>query len=84
MGEALSDGRPDFDAGARDWRTSPLWGLGLSEVVNGHAALLHDGRARNATEAILWQYGEAFAAREAFRHMSKAEREALIKFLQAI
>ena len=84
MGEALSDGRPDFEAGARDWRTPPLWGLGLSELVNGHGALLHDGRARNAIEAILWHGGEALAAREAFRHMRKAERDALIKFLQAI
>ena len=84
MGEALSDGRPDFEAGAHDWRTPPLWGLGLSEVVNGHAALLHDGRARNAVEAILWHGGEALAAREAFRHMPKAERAALIKFLQAV
>ena len=84
MGEALSDGRPDFEAGAHDWRTPPLWGLGLSEVVNGHAALLHDGRARNAVEAILWHGGEALAAREAFKHMSKAERAALIEFLQAI
>ncbi len=84
MGEALSDGRPDFEAGARDWRTPPLWGLGLSELVNGHGALLHDGRARNAVEAILWHGGEAQAAREAFRSMSKAERAALIKFLQAI
>lgn len=84
MGEGLSDGRPDFEASARDWRTPPLWGLGLSEVVNGHAALLHDGRARNAVEAILWHGGEALAAREAFRRMSKSERAALIKFLMAI
>lgn len=84
MGEALSDGRPDFEAGARDWRTPPLWALGLSETVNGHSALLHDGRARNVIEAILWHGGEALAAREAFRNMPKAERDALIKFLQAI
>ena len=84
MGEALSDGRPDFEAGARDWRTPPLWGLGLSERVNGHAALLHDGRARSAIEAILWHGGEAIAAREAFRHMPRAERATLIKFLHAI
>lgn len=84
MGEQLSDGRPEFEAGARDWRTPPLWGLGLSEHVNGNGALLHDGRARNAVEAILWHGGEAQAAREAFRRMSKAERTALIKFLEAI
>ncbi len=84
MGEALSDGRPDFEAGARDWRTPPLWGLGLSERVNGRGALMHDGRARNVVEAIFWHGGEAQAARESFRRMPKAERAALIKFLQAI
>ncbi len=62
MGEALADGRPDFLAGARDWRTPPLWGLGLSQVVNGSGVLLHDGRARNVTEAILWHGGEAQTA----------------------
>jgi CxxC motif-containing protein (DUF1111 family) len=84
MGEALADGRADFEAGARDWRTAPLWGLGLSEIVNGHGALLHDGRARDLPEAILWHGGEARPAREAFRRMRKDERAALIKFLRSI
>jgi CxxC motif-containing protein (DUF1111 family) len=84
MGEGLADGRPDFDATGREWRTPPLWGLGLSERVNGHTALLHDGRARNIVEAILWHGGEAQAAREAFRQMPAADRAALLKFLQAI
>jgi CxxC motif-containing protein (DUF1111 family) len=84
MGQELADGRPDFKAGPRDWRTPPLWGLGLSETVNGSTAMLHDGRARNATEAILWHGGEAKAAREAFRNMPKADREALLKFLSSI
>ncbi len=84
MGEGLADGRPDFEAGVRDWRTAPLWGLGLSEIVNGHGALLHDGRARNVVEAILWHGGEAQGAREAFRRMRKDERDALIRFLRAI
>jgi CxxC motif-containing protein (DUF1111 family) len=84
MGEGLADGRPDYLAGGRDWRTTPLWGLGLSETVNGSTALLHDGRARNVTEAILWHGGEAEASREAFRNMPKAEREALVKFVEAI
>ncbi|MCC7547164.1 MAG: c-type cytochrome [Burkholderiales bacterium] len=84
MGEGLADGRPDFRAGARDWRTPPLWGLGLSETVNGGSALLHDGRARNAAEAILWHGGEAQASREAFRTMHKADRDALLHFLNAI
>ena len=84
MGEDLSDGRPDFQAGPRDWRTPPLWGLGLSKTVNGSTALLHDGRARNVAEAILWHGGEAQASREAFRNMPKAEREALLRFLDSI
>ena len=84
MGEGLADGRPDFRAGARDWRTTPLWGLGLSRGVNGNDSLLHDGRARNATEAILWHGGEAQSARDAFRGMPKADREALIAFLRSL
>ena len=67
MGEGLADGRPDFEAGPRDWRTPPLWGLGLIGTVTGDIALLHDGRARSVTEAILWHGGEASASREAFR-----------------
>jgi CxxC motif-containing protein (DUF1111 family) len=84
MGDELADGRPDFRAGPRDWRTPPLWGSGLSVAVNGSGAMLHDGRARNVTEAILWHGGEAQPAREAFRNMPKADREALIKFLESI
>jgi CxxC motif-containing protein (DUF1111 family) len=84
MGEALADGRPDFRAGPRDWRTPALWSLGLSQTVNGSTAMLHDGRARNATEAILWHGGEAEPAREIFRNMPKSEREALLKFLESI
>lgn len=84
MGDDLADHRPDFEAGGRDWRTPPLWGLGLTKVVNGNTALLHDGRARNVTEAILWHGGEAQAARDAFRHLSKEDRDALLKFLAAI
>ena len=84
MGEELADGRPDFKAGPRDWRTPPLWGLGLSHTVSGSTAMLHDGRARNPTEAILWHGGEAQTAREAFRSMPKADREALLKFLSSI
>jgi CxxC motif-containing protein (DUF1111 family) len=84
MGDALADGRPDFRAGPRDWRTPALWGLGLSQTVNGSTAMLHDGRARNATEAILWHGGEAEPAREIFRNLPKADREALLKFLESI
>lgn len=84
MGEDLSDGRPDFQAGPREWRTAPLWGLGLSQSVNGSTLMLHDGRARNAIEAILWHGGEAEASREAFRKMAKIDRDALLKFLNSI
>ena len=59
MGEGLADNRPDFEATGREWRTPPLWGLGLIPVVNKHDFLLHDGRARGAAEAILWHGGEA-------------------------
>lgn len=84
MGEGLSDGRPDFLAGPRDWRTPPLWGLGLSQTVAGSSALLHDGRARNVVEAILWHGGEAEGSREAFRSMRREDREALLRFVEAI
>ena len=79
-----SDGRPDFLAGPRDWRTPPLWGLGLSKKVNGNASLLHDGRARSQTEAILWHGGEAERAREAFRTLPAADRAALLAFLNSL
>ena len=84
MGEELADGRPDFKAGPRDWRTPPLWGLGLSQTVSGSTAMLHDGRARNVTEAILWHGGEAEVSREAYRNMNKADREALVRFIESI
>jgi CxxC motif-containing protein (DUF1111 family) len=84
MGDELSDYRPDYQAGGNDWRTAPLWGLGLSGVVNGQTALLHDARARNVLEAILWHGGEAKASRDAFSKMPKADREALIRFVESI
>jgi CxxC motif-containing protein (DUF1111 family) len=84
MGDGLADGRPDFAAGPRDWRTPALWGLGLSEMVSGSTAMLHDGRARNVAEAILWHGGEAEGSRELFRAMRKSDRDALVKFVEAI
>ena len=84
MGDELADGRPGFAAGPRDCRTPPLWGLGLSEIVSGSTAMLHDGRARNATEAILWHGGEASVSRDAFARMTKEDRAALLKFLASI
>jgi CxxC motif-containing protein (DUF1111 family) len=84
MGEGLSDNRPVFAASGRDWRTPPLWGIGLVQKVNGHTCFLHDGRARNLTEAILWHEGEARAARESFRNFSRSDRDALLAFLQSL
>jgi CxxC motif-containing protein (DUF1111 family) len=84
MGEDLADGRPDYLASGREWRTSPLWGIGLLPTVNGHSDLLHDGRARNIGEAILWHGGQGEAAREKFRNMPAPDRQALVKFVESL
>jgi CxxC motif-containing protein (DUF1111 family) len=81
MGEGLADERPDFAATGRQWRTPPLWGLGLVQTVSPGAGYLHDGRARTLAEAILWHGGEGEAARQAFSRATRAEREALLAFL---
>ncbi|GAB4353750.1 MAG: di-heme oxidoredictase family protein [Oricola sp.] len=84
MGEGLADGQPVGVASGREWRTAPLWGIGLTGMVSGHTFFLHDGRARNLTEAILWHGGEAQKARDAFAVLEQADREALIKFLESL
>ena len=84
MGPGLADNRPDFHASGSEWRTPPLWGIGLVKRVNGHTNSLHDGRARDLMEAILWHGGEAEASRQAVEQMSKAERDALIAFLESL
>ncbi|MEM9997927.1 MAG: di-heme oxidoredictase family protein [Bacteroidota bacterium] len=84
MGEGLADDLATFDASGREWRTPPLWGLGLIQTVNGHMELLHDGRARGVVEAILWHGGEAEAARERFRALSQSERDDLVRFLHSL
>lgn len=84
MGEGLADGRPDFLANGREWRTAPLWGLGLVPLVNGHARYLHDGRADGLAEAILWHGGEAEASRARFVALDKADRDRLIAFLNSL
>jgi CxxC motif-containing protein (DUF1111 family) len=84
MGPDLADERPDFEADGREWRTPPLWGVGLIETVNRHDFLLHDGRARGFAEAILWHGGEGEAARERFRMRTKEERAALVRFLESL
>jgi CxxC motif-containing protein (DUF1111 family) len=80
----LADGRPDFQASGREWRTPPLWGIGLTQTVNPKAGFLHDGRARTLVEAILWHGGEAVTARENYRNLPGAERSALIWFLKSL
>ena len=84
MGPGLADNRSDFHANGSEWRTPPLWGIGLVQRVNGHTNFLHDGRARDLMEAVLWHGGEAEASRQAVEQMSKVERDALIAFLKSL
>ena len=84
MGPGLADNRPDFRANGTEWRTPPLWGIGLVNTVNGHTNFLHDGRARDLMEAVLWHGGEAERSRQLVEQMSKVERDALIAFLQSL
>jgi len=84
MGEDLADNRPEGMATGREWRTPPLWGIGLTATVSGEATFLHDGRARTLLEAILWHGGEAEAARKAVVEMERAERDNLIRFLESL
>lgn len=84
MGEGLADNREDYLANGREWRTPPLWGIGLTQKVNGHTNFLHDGRARNLMEAILWHDGEAKNAMQSFIKMSYNDRKALLQFLESL
>ncbi|TWF53006.1 di-heme oxidoredictase family protein [Neorhizobium alkalisoli] len=84
MGEGLADGQQVGVADGNEWRTQPLWGIGLTKTVNGHTFFLHDGRARNLTEAVLWHGGEAQKSRDAFAALSKTDRAALLKFLESL
>ncbi len=84
MGAGLADQRSEFLATGREWRTAPLWGIGLTEQVNGHTQFLHDGRARNLLEAILWHGGEAEAARQQVLTFTAEERSALLAFLNSL
>ena len=84
MGEGLADNRPDGLATGTEWRTPPLWGIGLVETVNRHTMFLHDGRARNLEEAILWHGGEALESRNQFMGMPKSDRDALLRFLRSL
>lgn len=84
MGDALADGRPDFRASGRQWKTPPLWGIGLLRDVNGHTRLMHDGRADGVLEAILWHGGEAQGSKELVLRMTREERAALVKFVESL
>ncbi|MBK1715844.1 di-heme oxidoreductase family protein [Rubrivivax gelatinosus] len=83
MGPALA-GRPDGVATANEWRTAPLWGIGLAARSQGYTRLLHDQRARSLEEAVLWHGGEAEPARRRFMNLPRAERQALIRFLETL
>ncbi len=84
MGEGLADHRPEFQANGREWRTPPLWGIGTTEAVSGHTQFLHDGRARNLLEAVLWHGGEAERAKQAVLGFDHDERRALLTFLESL
>ena len=84
MGEDLADNRPDFKANGRQWKTPPLWGIGLIPDVNNHMRLLHDGRADGVEEAILWHGGEAEQSKKRFMNFSAEDRAALIRFVESL
>ncbi len=84
MGPQLADGRPEGAATGTEWRTPPLWGIGLTGVVNGNTFYLHDGRARTLTEAILWHGGEGQSARDGFAGLTAGDRQNLLKFIESL
>ncbi|MBX2996147.1 MAG: hypothetical protein KF681_15075 [Bdellovibrionaceae bacterium] len=84
MGDDLADGRPDFEASGREWRTPPLWGLGRSRKVNPQTRFLHDGRARTPEEAILWHGGEGEGAREKYKALDQSQRDQLLTYLESL
>ncbi len=84
MGADLADGRPDYRASGQEWRTPPLWGIGLAVLVGEDESYLHDGRARNLQEAVLWHGGEAAVAQRRYRALGQADRDALLAFLRSL
>ncbi|MHA1524685.1 MAG: di-heme oxidoredictase family protein, partial [Alphaproteobacteria bacterium] len=84
MGAGLADELTEDAATGQEWRTAPLWGIGLSAQVNGNGVFLHDGRAGSLTQAILWHGGEAAKSRKAFTRLAHAERAALLAFLNTL
>jgi len=84
MGDGLADNRSDFLANGNEWKTRPLWGIGLTNVVNNHNDFLHDGRAKNITEAILWHGGEALNSKNKFKQLSAKDRNDLLNFINSL
>jgi CxxC motif-containing protein (DUF1111 family) len=84
MGEGLADNRPDFLASGSEWKTRPLWGIGLTQLINGHTEFLHDGRARNIEEAILWHGGEAQKAKDKYKQLTAKQRSDLLEFINSL
>lgn len=84
MGDGLADNRSDFLANGNEWKTRPLWGIGLTNVVNNHTDFLHDGRAKNITEAILWHGGEALNSKNKFKQLSVKDRNDLLNFINSL
>jgi CxxC motif-containing protein (DUF1111 family) len=84
MGEGLADGREDFAASGREWRTPPLWGAGLARAMHKRVGFLHDGRARTIEEAIVWHDGEARSSRDRFAELENSERRALVAFVRSL
>jgi CxxC motif-containing protein (DUF1111 family) len=84
MGDGLADHRPDFLASGNEWKTRPLWGIGLTNVVNNHTNFLHDGRAKSITEAILWHGGEALNSKNKFKQLSAKDRNDLLSFINSL
>lgn len=84
MGPDLADNRPEARATGREWRTPPLWSIGLTEPVSGHSYFLHGGRARSLLETVLWHGGEAQAQRDAVARMSRANRDSLSRSLESL
>ncbi|MFA8344274.1 MAG: di-heme oxidoredictase family protein [Rhodothermaceae bacterium] len=85
MGPGLADNYDQYNASGSEWRTTPLWGIGLQQTVSGHTHFLHDGRARNFVEAIMWHKGgEADVSYQIFRKMKKSDRDAIVRFLKSL
>ena len=84
MGDGLADNRPDGQANGREWRTAPLWGVGLTGIVNGHTRFLHDGRARTLEEAVLWHGGESAGSRAQYYSLTNPDKQKLLQFVNSL